>query len=262
MILLTPVGLIATGYVFFIKNREESDALQNRKWLFMQIFTGIPFLVFLLFSLFDHPKFHWNGPVWLAILPAIAWMISTDRPGKFTHWLQKAWRPTLITCLFGYAFTLHYLVLGIPGISYQFFTQHFFWRETTVVVNQVAKEVRQKTGLEPIIVGMSKWSVASSLHFYNHAAGNLDIRSRNLFGDTGAMYDYWYPSPPPANRPIIQIAMKPNHLDHIREGDNLKSMLREPGDIESQTIFRDETPLRRVYYRVSEGFNGNANIFP
>jgi len=253
MILLTPVGLLAAGYVFFVKNQHKCNSLQNRKQLFMQIFTGIPFLVFLLFSSFDHPKFHWNGPVWFALLPAMAWMIGADIPGKFALWLQKTWRPTLIACLFGYAFTLHYLVLGIPGVPYQFFTQHYFWRETTAAVSQIAEEVRQQTNQEPIIAGMSKWSIASSLYFYNHALGNLDIRSRNLFDDTGAMYSYWYPMQSPINRPIIQIAMKPDHLDHIREGDNLRQMLINPGKIESQTIHRGETPLRTVYYRVSDG---------
>ena len=262
MILLTPIGFLAAGSMFLVNKQGQRDSLQNRKLLFMQIFTGIPFLVFLFFSLFDHPKFHWNGPVWLAILPAIAWMIGADVPGKFAQWLQKAWRPTLITCLLGYAFTLHYLVLGIPGIPYQFFTQHFFWRETTAVVDQIAEEVRLQTDQKPVIVGMSKWSVASSLYFYNHAAGNLDIWSRNLFGDTGAMYDYWFPSQPFTTRPIVQIAMKPDQLDHIREGDNLKKMLIKPGKIENLIIYRGDIPLRRVYYRISEGFKGSGNIFP
>ncbi len=256
ILLLTPAGFLAAVWIIFSGNRQQDEPSQHRKHLFIKIFTGIPLLVFFFFSLFDHPKFHWNGPVWLAALPAIAWMINTDTPDRFVQWLQKLWRPTLIACLLGYTFTLHYLVLGIPGIPYSLFTQHYFWRETTAVVAQVADTVRQQTGQEPIIVGMSKWSIASSLYFYNHAHRNLDIRSRNLFGDTGAMYDYWFPEQPPTTRPIVQIAMKPLHLDHIREGDNLKNMLIAPGEIKSHVIERDTTPLRRVYYRISGGFSG------
>ncbi len=256
ILLLTPAGFLAAAWFFFSGNRQPEEPAQHRKQLFIKIFTGIPFLVFLIFSAFDHPKFHWNGPVWLAALPAIAWMIDANTPGRFSRWLRKSWPPTLIACLLVYAFTLHYLALGIPGVPYAMFTQHYFWRETTAVVQQIADEVRQQTGQEPIIVGMSKWSIASSLYFYNHAHRNLDIRSRNLFGDTGAMYDYWFPAQPPTTRPVIQIAMKPAHLDHIREGDNLKQMLIAPGAIENRVITRNTVPLRRVYYRISGGFRG------
>ncbi|MBX3640746.1 MAG: glycosyltransferase family 39 protein [Nitrosomonas sp.] len=262
ILLLTPAGFLAAIWVLFSGDRQQDEPSQYRKHLFIKIFTGIPFLIFFFFSVFDHPKFHWNGPVWLTVLPAIAWMIDTDTPGRFAQWLQKLWQPTIIACLLGYAFTLHYLVLGIPGIPYSLFTQHYFWRETTAVVAQITDTVRQQTGQEPIIVGMSKWSIASSLYFYNHAHRNLDIRSRNLFGDTSAMYDYWFPAQPPTTRPIIQIAMKPLRLDHIREGDNLplKNMLIEPGEIQRCVVERNTIPLRHVYYRISNGFKGNTAI--
>lgn len=256
VLLLTPAGFLAAAWLFFFCSQRQEESAQQRKQLFIKIFTGIPFLIFLVFSVFDHPKFHWNGPVWLAALPAIAWLIDANTPGRFARWLRKSWSPTLIACLLGYAFTLHYLVLGIPGIPYAMFTQHYFWREATAVVQQIADEVRQQTGQEPIIAGMSKWSIASSLYFYNHAHRSLDIRSRNLFGDTGVMYDYWLPAQPPTTRPIIQIAMKPDHLDHIREGDNLKQMLVAPGEIMSRVVTRNAVPLRRVYYRISGGFRG------
>ena len=256
ILLMTPAGFLAAAWLFFSGGQWQEESAQQRKQLFIKIFTGIPFLVFLIFSVFDHPKFHWNGPVWLAALPAIAWLIDANTPGRFAQWLRKSWPPTLIACLLGYAFTLHYLVLGIPGIPYAMFTQHYFWRETTAVVQQIADEVRQQTGQEPIIAGMSKWSIASSLYFYNHTHRNLDIRSRNLFGDTSVMYDYWFPAQLPTTRPIIQIAMKPDHLDHIRAGDNLKQMLVAPGEIMSRVVTRNAVPLRRVYYRISGGFRG------
>ncbi|HBV21962.1 MAG TPA: glycosyltransferase family 39 protein [Nitrosomonas sp.] len=258
MILLTPIGFFAAMQVLFSNSYRDAGALQHmledRKRLFVQIFTGVPFFIFLVFSIFGHPKFHWTGPVWLAVLPTVAWMIGqTGNLDKFTRWLQKAWRPTIAACLFAYAFTLHYVVLGIPGVSYHLFTEHYFWRETTREVEQIAEEVRQLTGREPVIVGMSKWSVASSLYFYNHTCGNLDIRSRNLFGDSGAMYNFWFPAQYPINRPIIQVGMKPVHLEQIREGDNLKQMLIRPDEIKYRIVHRNGIFLRQVYYRISEG---------
>ncbi|SEQ95942.1 dolichol-phosphate mannosyltransferase [Nitrosomonas sp. Nm51] len=263
MILLTPTGFIA-AVLALIQNsgcNQEVDQcmIRNRKRLFIQIMTGVPFLIFLVFSTFDHPKFHWTGPIWLAVLPAIAWMLGqTEGVNQFARWLQRAWQHTITICLLVYAFILHYLVLGIPGIPYHLFTEHYFWRETTQVVEQIAEEVRQQTGMEPIVVGMSKWSVASSLYFYNHTRGNLDIRSRNLFGDSGAMYSYWFPSQPRTNRPIIQIGMKPDHLEQIRAGDDLKQMLIRPDEIQCRTIRGNGVFLRRVYFRVAEGFKGST----
>lgn len=262
IILLTPVGFLAA--VLALTQHAGSEK-QNifpyksgaRKQLFIQIMTGVPFLVFLVFSTFDHPKFHWTGPIWLAVLPSIAWMlVKTEGVNRFAAWVQRTWQHTIAICLLVYAFTLHYLVLGVPGIPYHLFTEHYFWRETTYVVEQIAEEVRKQSGMEPIVVGMSKWSVASSLYFYNHARGDLDIRSRNLFGDSGAMYSYWFPSQLPTNRPIIQVGMKPAHLDQIREGDNLKQMLIQPGAVQYRTIHNNGIVLRRVYFRVARGFKG------
>ncbi|MCB1949983.1 MAG: glycosyltransferase family 39 protein [Burkholderiales bacterium] len=261
MILLTPIGFIAVTLALIQNNSCKQEishsGIQNRKRLFVQIMTGVPFLVFLVFSTFDHPKFHWTGPVWLAVLPTIAWMlVQPDGLNQFSRWLQRAWGHTITICLLIYALTLHYLVLGIPGVPYHLFTEHYFWRETTQMVEQITEEVRQQTGMEPIVVGMSKWSVASSLYFYNHARGDLDIRSRNLFGDTGAMYNYWFPSQPPTNRPIIQIGMRPKDIEHIRADDNLKQMLIRPGEIQYRTIRNNKVFLRRVYYRIAKGFKG------
>jgi len=255
MIMLTPVGLLAAGYALFSRGSHEDETFIDRRRLFVQVFTGLPLFIFFALSTFDLPKFHWTGPIWLAILPTIAWMIGqTDQLNGTAKRLQAAWQPTIIASLFAYALVLHYIVLGIPGIAYpHLITKHYYWRETAAEIEHIAQEVRNQTGKEPIIVGMSKWSIASALSFYAHDNPNLDIRSRNLFGDSGAMYDYWHPSQPPADRPIIQVGMKPMKLDQIRPGDNIKQMLIQPGAIEYRMIERDGTPVRRVYYRVSEG---------
>ena len=256
-ILLTPIGLLATVLALFSRFDQTEDQFQCRRRLFVQVFTSVPLLIFLAISTFDLPKFHWTGPVWLAVLPSVAWMIGQNHISTMAKRLHAAWQPTIVACIFSYAFVLHYVVLGIPGIPYHLFTEHYFWRETTQKIEQITQDVRNKTGQEPIIVGMSKWSVASALYFYNHKQSNLDIRSRNLFGDSGAMYDYWFPSQHSTNRPIIQVGMKPINLDRIREGSPIKHMLNQPGDIEYHVIERyDGTPVRRVYYRVSQGFKG------
>ncbi len=260
IILLTPVGFVAAAFALFSIKKSEDQQLEHRRHLFVQVFAGAPLFICFILSTFDALRFHWTGPIWLAILPTIAWMIGqTDYLNAFTKRIQAGWRFTIITCVFVYAFVLHYVVLGIPGIPYPFFTEHYFWRETVAEIKQIAAEVKNHSGIEPIIVGMSKWSVASALYFYTHDNVKLDIRSRNMFGDSGAMYEFWLPSQAPADRPIIQVGMKHRHLEKTRldaEDIDVKKMLIQPGTIEYRVIERYGTPVRRVYYRISQGFKG------
>ncbi|WP_297325673.1 glycosyltransferase family 39 protein [Nitrosomonas sp.] len=260
IILLTPIGFLAAALALFSIKKQASQQTEHRRHLFVQVFTGVPFLVCFVLSTFDEPRFHWTGPIWLAVLPTIAWMIGqTDHLSTLAKRIQAAWQPTIVVCIFAYAFVLHYVVLGIPGIPYHLFTEHYFWRETAAEIKQIAAEVKNQTGQEPIVVGMSKWSVASALYFYTHGDAKLDIRSRNMFGDSGAMYEFWFPSQAPTDRPIIQVGMKRRHLEKTRKGHkgiDVKEMLEQPGAIEYRVIERYGTPVRRVYYRISEGFKG------
>ena len=98
----------------------------------------------------------------------MAWMMGQAGDLSTTaRRVRAAWKPTIAICLFLYAFVLHYVVLGIPGIPYKFLSERYFWREATSEVEQIVAEVRQQTGQKPIVVGMSKWSVAAPLSFYN-----------------------------------------------------------------------------------------------
>ncbi len=257
MILLTPVGFLAAALAFFPAKIPTDQQLEQRRHLFVQVFAGIPLFICFILSTFDSPRFHWTAPIWLAIFPTIAWMIGqTDHLSAMAKRIQAAWRLTIITCVFAYAFVLHYVVLGIPGIPYQLLTEHYFWREAATEIKQIVQEVRSQTGEEPIVVGMSKWSVASALTFYTHNDAKLEVRSRNMFGESGAMYEFWFPSEPPTQRPIIQVGMKRRHLEQTPSGVDVKTMLDHPGNIEYRVIERYGTPVRRVYYRVSEGFKG------
>jgi dolichol-phosphate mannosyltransferase len=258
VLLLTPIGFLAAMAALFSGNNGQEENLQIRRHrLFVQIFTGVPLLIFLYLSTFDLPRFHWNGPIWLAILPSIAWMIK--QPGNLpgiTSRLYVAWRPTIVACILVYAFLLHYVVLGIPGIPYKFFSEHYFWRDTTAEVEQIAEKIQHQSGSEPIVVGMSKWSIASALSFYNSENYKMDIRSRNMFGDNGAMYDFWFPAQAPTTRPILLVGMKRRQVEHDRKGNNLDQMLQQPGPVQYHVIKRYGKPVRRVYFRIAQGFLG------
>lgn len=257
LILLTPVGLFAAVLALLPGSNHDDNQYARRHRLFIRIFTGVPLAIFFGLSLFGSPKFHWTSPVWLMLLPTVAWMMGqvSDRH-TIANRLQSIWKPTIIASIFIYAFVLHYAVLGIPGAPYPDFTKHYFWREATSEIEQIAQDVHRETGQKPIVVGVSRWSVASALSFYNHNGDKMDIRSRNVFGDKSAMYDFWFPSLLPTTRPIILVGMEYKHLERSRAGKDLDPMLYQPGPIQYRVIMRDNKPLRRVYYRIAQGYLG------
>ena len=257
MVLLTPVGLFAAAMALWPGTERDYSISARRRRLFVLVFTGVPLAVFFVLSIFDSQRFHWTGPIWLALLPTMAWMMG--QAGDFStlaRRMRAAWKPTIAVCLFLYAFVLHYVVLGIPGIPYKFLSERYFWREATSEVEQIAETVRQRTGQEPIVIGMSKWSVAAPLSFYNRSDEPMEIRSRNLFGDSGAMYDFWYPSEPPTTRPIIMVGIWRHDLEHTSKIHDIDRMLVQPGPIQERVIMREGKPLRQVHYRIAQGYLG------
>ena len=258
LLVLTPIGFIAAFMALAARHDRTVNPLIRRRRLFMQIFTIVPLAVFFWLSLFGWPKFHWTAPIWLAILPAMGWMLGqTDNWSKAASRLRAAWKPTIAVCMLLYALALHYVVLGLPGIPYAGFSEHYFWRETTREVERLAAEVERQTGKKPLIVGMSKWSVASSLSFYNDKSEPLDVRGRNMFLQSAAMYDFWYPSALPTDRPVILFGMKKHQLEHDIDGnDNITPLLVQPGPIRELKIEREGKPLRGIYYRVAQGYRG------
>ena len=85
----------------------------------------------------------------------------------------------------------------------------------------------------------------------------MDVRSRNMFGDSGAMFEFWSPSQLPSTRPIVMVSMKRDRLEHGRLGNNLNQVLDQPGPVLFRTIIRNNKELRVLYYRIAKGYLGD-----
>jgi dolichol-phosphate mannosyltransferase len=157
-----------------------------------------------------------------------------------------------------FAGLLHYLVLGLPGVPYaDFVAENYFWREASTVIELVEDDLRQSTGQEPLTVGMTRFSVASSLAFYDRDGGAVNIRSQNMLGKKAVMFDVWFPSQPPTSQPIILVGAKRGDLEgHSLDGVAFDRLLDRLGPIQSQEILRDGKLLRHVYYRVAQAYKG------
>lgn len=262
-VLLTPTGLLAAAIALLRGTDHNNTSSTSRRRLFITVFTGVPLIIFLILSIFDTQRFHWTGPLWLMALPAVASMMGQTRSFSgsptISDRITAAWKPTILACLVSYAIALHYLVLGFPGIPYQGiykgFPEHHFWRQATRGIEQIVEDTRRQTGQEPIVVGMSKWSVATILTFYNRGKP-MEIRSRNMFGDSGAMYELWHPSEPPTSRPVILVGMWQDNLECARNSIEIGSMLVDPDPVRELAIVEGGKPLRGVYYRVAHGYLG------
>lgn len=56
--------------------------------------------------------------------------------------------------------------------------------------------------------------------------------------------------------------MKRYHLERTRkgvEGIDVEKLLEQPGSIEYKVIERYGVPVRKLYYRISEGFKGGVD---
>lgn len=265
LLLATPTGLLAALLALFtrppVSGPRADAAPQNRYRLFVLVCTGVPLAVFLAYSLSHSMISHvfWTSPVWLAVLPTVAWMMGQagDRRAIAMR-LQAAWKPTIVVTMLLFAGLLHYLVLTLPGVPYNnFAAENYFWREASAVVERLEGDLRQRTGQEPLVIGLSRFSVASSLAFYDHAGGITNIRSQNMLGKKAVMFDVWYPSQPPTTRPIILVAAKRRDLDESNgNGAALHRMLDHLGPIQSREVLRDGKLLRHVYYRIAQGYTG------
>ena len=252
LILLTPAGLLAASLVLLHRvpataPGNEGIAFSHRHHLFILVFTGVLLGAFLVYSVSHSMGAHlfWNDPVWLAVLPAMAWMMGqTGQAGGVMRRLQNAWKPTITLALLLYATVLHYAVLGLPWVPYPgFVMNNYFWREASHEIEKIEAGLRQSTGKEPIVVGMNKFSAASELAFYDHDGGTMQVRSRNMFGGAAVMYELWHPSERPTSRPIILVGTKQQELEYDSEGKPLERWLHQLGPIRSHVILREDIPL-------------------
>ena len=263
-ILLTPVGLLAALLALLCRvpttALKTEGAFSHRHHLFVLVFTGVPLGVFLTYSIFHSMSAHlfWNGPVWLAVLPTMAWMVGrTGQVSTIMRRLQSTWKPTITIALLLYATVLHYAVLGLPWVPYpSFVMNNYFWREASYEIEKIETGLRQSTGKEPIVVGMNKFSAASELAFYDQDGGAMKVRSRNMFGGAAVMYELWHPSERPTSRPIILVGTKQQELEYDSEGRPLERWLHKLGPIRSHVILREDVPLRHLYYRIAQGYVG------
>ncbi|HEY2403884.1 MAG TPA: glycosyltransferase family 39 protein [Steroidobacteraceae bacterium] len=251
LVLLTPTGLLTLCASPF------SRRPQSRRWLFLQLAVLVPLSVFVVFSVRHDVKVDWTGALWLGAVPALAAsIVEFGKPGVqgFRAWLHSAWGPTAVIMILLLGTGLHYLALGLPGVGY---SNHLElvpvgWRDLGRQVQAKADELRQETGLEPVIVGMDRYELASQLTFYapDHARSVPETSSRNLFGAQGLMYGRWAKSLEIGDRPLLLVAWDPHDI----ADEFTVPYAATVGPMQTGYLARDGVEIRDFHYRIVKGY--------
>lgn len=254
LMLLTPTGAVAAALAFS-KRRPTIDLAEADRQRLMRFFSFcilIPLSVVIVFSLQHYPRFHWTGAIWLAAVPVLAHEIDAVRDrGAGPAWM-RVWASTLGCVSLGYALFFHALALGLPGARYPAVADYYFWRDAVPIVEELRVELEVATGIEPVVVGMSKWSIASALGFYDRLGVLGQISARHLFACRASMYELWRDPEAVIGKPVLLIGHRREHLvkPYIDE------RLAGASSVGVREVVRDGAPLRRVLYRTAERYLG------
>lgn len=255
LVLLTPTGALA---LVLLMNPQRAQRAAGRRLLLLAAL--LPLAVFVVFSLRHQVKLDWTGAPWVAALPLLsAEMVWTEahaaaRFGALRDRVRAAWPPTLAAMMLFYSAGLYYLARGWPGVGYAAHIEIFpvGWRGLADQILEVARESRRQSGVEPVIVGMDRYAIASEIAFYggqNLPAAPL-TSSAHLFLGVGLMYERWTPPKSLASRTLLLVAYDPNEL----HGPYVESRVASLGPVVTIALKRDGKPIRDMYYRFAYGY--------
>jgi dolichol-phosphate mannosyltransferase len=219
LVVLTPLGAgIATLLLAFRRRPEtagETASTERRRILFERVFTLVPLSVFVMFSLVHRVKLNWTGPIWLALIPAMAaCLLTLPKESLF----RRRWLPlTILMVAVFYLGLLQYLSTGIPGMGYLgvIKTVPVGWSEFGRELDRRKGALEKATGGAVRIVGMDKYFIASEAAFYqkNQAVAVRETTGAHLFGGNSLMYQLWSPAAEQRGATLLLVAFDRMDLD-------------------------------------------------
>jgi dolichol-phosphate mannosyltransferase len=132
------------------------------------------------------------------------------------------------------------------------------WRDFGRQIGETAGEIEARNGVAPLIVGMDRYEMASELAFYSpyRKRAAAVTSGAHLFGDTGLMYEQWFPAELEAGRTLLLVAWKPGEL----AGERIESRVERLEPVREGVLMRDGKLIRHYYYRVAYGYQNAPGI--
>jgi dolichol-phosphate mannosyltransferase len=272
LIFLTPTGLLSVVALLVCRKQIDFSAgavgvpdVQQRSRLLLIWLAVFPLAVFTAASLARASKLNWTGPLWLALIPLLARLISpmaTANLPQLAIWCRRAWPATIVICLLAYGASLHWLSLGLPGIGYPKNLHLIGWRDFSRDVELLVRQARRETGQDVLVVGMDRNRIASGLAFYRtqylDAAGGdaghhpvFETASEHLFDSVGLMYRLWFPIDQQTGKTLLLVAKDAASLSNGR----VLSRVQTAGDIREIAVHKQGKPAGRYYARLVTGYH-------
>jgi len=242
VVLLTPIGFLAAMEALFKPQRiggasGGTESGERRGRWFMLIFALAPLSIFILNSLRSQAKLNWTGPVWLAILPLIAYRLAAHRDeirNHFGRFIHGGWKPTVITLAILYPLCFLYIFLATPGFTpANGLPLPTAWPELTSDVYQIRDSLQNIEGKTPLMVGLHHYWIESELSYYGlRTTDSLPDVGGSAFVDGGSlMWNRWMPPEKAIGRNILLIGFSESSLEPTwvtKHFDTLSTIRRVP----------------------------------
>jgi dolichol-phosphate mannosyltransferase len=259
LLLLTPTGLLGIMRVLLPQKLAGASVSQTgikrQQYLWSVTFTLVPLSVFVIYSLFYKPKLNWTAPIWLAVIPLLAWdMVPTwgQFKGLFAQFIRRSWMPTIIALLIIHGASFYYISLGLPGAGPMTPSRLFGeWRALANSVETVKRRVELETGSKPVIVGMDKNFISSELSFYEHD-GASNTGGAHFFGNRSLMWAFWFPRSAAVGKNVLMIDLDRKQLMQ----PSLPQYFDTVGDVFEETLKKDGRVVGNFYWRVGYRYRG------
>jgi dolichol-phosphate mannosyltransferase len=180
--------------------------------------------------------------------------------------VQRAWPITIAASLLFYGASLHYLSLGLPGLAYPNNFPLVGCRDLGRQIERIEDNLELTSGVEPLVVGMDKYRIASLLAFYRPEMALSDKTALkesvigtagcHLFGGNSLMYQYWFPEKTNENKVMILVGAKRGDL----EGSNIPTRVREMGNIQKLVVHKNGKPVGNYFYLVVKGYTESRSL--
>jgi len=266
LVLLTPLGLyeaIRAGLDFF-KQRvaiRRENPLQYRKSLFLVTFTMVPLLVFVIHSIQGQPKLNWTGPVWLALLPLIGLRISVMKVWQkesSVRVVARPWFAAAVVLLVIFIAGFGYMIAGMPGLTKDSGMKFpIAWKECGDRIEEIETTLERDTGVEPIIIGLDSYWLASEASFYDpdgelHADSLPEIAGQNLIGENSLMWNLWVRPEAAHGRPGLLVSFTADKLEQKGVTDRFSRV----GAITKEVLRNRSGETGHFYWRIGYDYRG------
>jgi len=229
IVLLTPTGFLAVIFGFkrdkyTISDESNSSDYRSRCYNFCLVMAFVPIMIFFLLSLTKEIKLSWTGPLWLSLLPFIAYNMVSPK-SKADSIIARSWKHTVVICVLIYGSILHYWSIGLPGIAFADDPFLLGWENLATQIENVVQTIAEDEGERPVVAACKdKYRIASGLAFYRYKGLENDpvnnyqdkvveeTTSSHIFGHNSLMYQYWHKPEDLPNNSMVVISRRERYL--------------------------------------------------